>query len=129
VRNADKRAIVLPAKRLADLGFKLVASVGTASVLRRNGVPVEVVRKVHEGSPNVVDLIRGGEIDVVVNTPQGSGPRADGYEIRTAAVASDIPCVTTLSGLAAMVQGIEARLSGELTVRSLQGYHGEAGSP
>jgi carbamoyl-phosphate synthase large subunit len=129
VRNADKRAIVLPAKRLADLGFKLVASVGTASVLRRNGVPVEVVHKVHEGSPNVVDLIRDGEIDVVVNTPQGSGPRSDGYEIRTAAVASDIPCVTTLSGLAAMVQGIEARLSGELSVRSLQGYHGEAGSP
>jgi carbamoyl-phosphate synthase large subunit len=129
VRNADKRAIVLPAKRLADLGFKLTASVGTASVLRRNGVPVEVVHKVHEGSPNIVDLIRGGQIDVVVNTPQGSGPRTDGYEIRTAAVASDIPCVTTLSGLAAMVQGIEARQAGELTVRSLQGYHGEAGSP
>jgi carbamoyl-phosphate synthase large subunit len=129
VRNADKRAIVLPAKRLADLGFKLTASVGTASVLRRNGVPVDVVHKVHEGSPNIVDLIRGGEIDVVVNTPQGSGPRSDGYEIRTAAVASDIPCVTTLSGLAAMVQGIEARQAGELTVRSLQGYHGEAGSP
>jgi carbamoyl-phosphate synthase large subunit len=129
VRNADKRAIVLPAKRLADLGFKLVASVGTASVLHRNGVPVEVVHKVHEGSPNIVDLIRGGQIDVVVNTPQGSGPRADGYEIRTAAVAADIPCVTTLSGLAAMVQGIEARQSGELTVRSLQGYHGEARSP
>jgi carbamoyl-phosphate synthase large subunit len=129
VRNADKRAIVLPAKRLADLGFNLVASVGTASVLRRNGVPVEVVHKVHEGSPSIVDLIRGGQIDVVVNTPQGSGPRADGYEIRTAAVATDIPCVTTLSGLAAMVQGIEARQAGELTVRSLQGYHGEAGSP
>jgi carbamoyl-phosphate synthase large subunit len=129
VRNADKRAIVLPAKRLADLGFKLAASVGTASVLRRNGVPVEVVHKVHEGSPNIVDLIRGGHIDVVVNTPQGSGPRTDGYEIRTAAVATDIPCVTTLSGLTAMVQGIEARQAGELTVRSLQGYHGEAGSP
>jgi carbamoyl-phosphate synthase large subunit len=127
VRNADKRAIVLPAKRLADLGFKLVASVGTASVLRRNGVPVEVVRKVHEGTPNVVDLIRAGEIDVVVNTPQGSGPRSDGYEIRTAAVATDIPCVTTLSGLAAMVQGIEARQTGELTVRSLQSYHREVG--
>jgi carbamoyl-phosphate synthase large subunit len=127
VRNADKRAIVLPAKRLADLGFKLVASVGTASVLRRNGVPVEVVRKVHEGTPNVVDLIRAGEIDVVVNTPQGSGPRSDGYEIRTAAVATDIPCVTTLSGLAAMVQGIEARQTGELSVRSLQRYHREVG--
>jgi carbamoyl-phosphate synthase large subunit len=129
VRNADKRAIVLPAKRLADLGFKLVATAGTASVLRRNGVPVEVVRKVHEGPDNVVDLIRAGEIDVVVNTPQGSGPRTDGYEIRTAAVAADIPCVTTLSGLAAMVQGIEARQAGDFTVRSLQAYHLESRSP
>jgi carbamoyl-phosphate synthase large subunit len=129
VRNPDKRAIVLPAKRLADLGFKLLATTGTASVLRRNGVPVEVVRKVHEGPDNVVDLIRAGEIDVVVNTPQGSGPRSDGYEIRTAAVAADIPCVTTLSGLAAMVQGIEARQAGDLTVRSLQAYHTEARSP
>jgi len=129
VRNPDKRAIVLPAKRLADLGFKLLATAGTASVLRRNGVPVEVVRKVHEGPDNVVDLIRAGEIDVVVNTPQGSGPRSDGYEIRTAAVATDIPCVTTLSGLAAMVQGIEARQAGDFTVRSLQAYHTEARSP
>ncbi len=128
VRNADKRAIVLPAKRLADLGFKLAATAGTASVLRRNGVPVEVVRKVYEGPDNVADLIRAGEIDVVVNTPQGSGPRSDGYEIRTAAVAADIPCVTTLSGLAAMVQGIEARQAGDLTVRSLQAYHTRAGA-
>jgi carbamoyl-phosphate synthase large subunit len=125
VRNADKRAIVLPAKRLADLGFKLVATAGTAGVLRRNGVPVEVVRKVHEGPDNVVELIRAGAIDVVVNTPQGSGPRSDGYEIRTAAVATDIPCVTTLSGLTAMVQGIEARQAGEITVRSLQAYHAD----
>jgi carbamoyl-phosphate synthase large subunit len=129
VRNADKRAIVLPAKRLADLGFKLVATAGTAGVLRRNGVPVEVVRKFHEGPDNVVDLIRGGEIDVVVNTPQGSGPRGDGYEIRTAAVAAAIPCVTTLSGLAAMVQGIEARQTGDFTVSSLQAYHTPTGSP
>jgi carbamoyl-phosphate synthase large subunit len=129
VRNADKRAIVLPAKRLADLGFKLVATTGTAGVLRRNGVPVEVVRKFHEGPDNVVDLIRGGQIDVVVNTPQGSGPRGDGYEIRTAAVAAAIPCVTTLSGLTAMVQGIEARQAGDFTVASLQAYHLETGSP
>jgi carbamoyl-phosphate synthase large subunit len=129
VRNADKRAIVLPAKRLADLGFKLVATTGTASVLRRNGVPVEVVRKVHEGPDNVVELIRAGEIDVVVNTPQGSGPRSDGYEIRTAAVSAAIPCATTLSGLAAMVQGIEARQAGDFTVRSLQAYHLETRAP
>ncbi|HEU4397620.1 MAG TPA: carbamoyl-phosphate synthase large subunit [Actinomycetota bacterium] len=123
VRNADKRAIVLPAKRLADLGFTLVATAGTAGVLARNGVPAGVVAKVHEGPDNVVERIRAGEIDVVVNTPQGSGPRADGYDIRTAAVAADIPCITTLSGLTAVVQGIEAQLAGELAVRPLQAWH------
>jgi carbamoyl-phosphate synthase large subunit len=128
VRNADKRAIVLPAKRLADLGFTLVATAGTAGVLARNGVPAAVVAKVHEGPDNVVERIRAGEIDVVVNTPQGSGPRADGYDIRTAAVAADIPCVTTLSGLTAVVQGIEALQAGELAVRPLQAWHeGPAG--
>jgi carbamoyl-phosphate synthase large subunit len=126
VRNADKRAIVLPAKRLADLGFTLVATAGTAGVLARNGVPASVVAKVHEGADNVVERIRAGEIDVVVNTPQGSGPRADGYDIRTAAVAADIPCITTLSGLTAVVQGIEAQLAGDLAVRPLQAWH-EAG--
>jgi carbamoyl-phosphate synthase large subunit len=128
VRNADKRAIVLPAKRLADLGFTLVATAGTAGVLARNGVPAAVVAKVHEGPDNVVERIRAGEIDVVVNTPQGSGPRADGYDIRTAAVAADIPCITTLSGLTAVVQGIEALLAGDLAVRPLQQWHdGPAG--
>ena len=129
VRNADKRAIVLPAKRLADLGFQLVATAGTAGVLARNGVPAGVVRKVGEGADNVVDRIRAGRIDVVVNTPEGSGPRGDGYEIRTAAVAADIPCVTTLAGLTAMVQGVEARQAGGFTVRSLQAWHaGPAGA-
>jgi carbamoyl-phosphate synthase large subunit len=123
VRNADKRAIVLPAKRLADLGFQLVATAGTAHVLARNGVPAGVVRKVGEGPDNVVDQIRAGRIDVVVNTPQGSGPRSDGYEIRTAAVAADIPCVTTLAGLTAMVQGVEARRAGRFTARALQAWH------
>jgi carbamoyl-phosphate synthase large subunit len=128
VRNADKRAIVLPAKRLADLGFTLLATAGTAGVLARNGVPAAVVAKAHEGPDNVVDRIRAGEVDVVVNTPQGSGARADGYDIRTAAVAADIPCVTTLSGLTAVVQGIEALLAGELAVRPLQAWHdGPAG--
>jgi carbamoyl-phosphate synthase large subunit len=127
VRNADKRAIVLPAKRLADLGFELVATAGTAGVLARNGVPAGVVRKVGEGADNVVDRIRAGRIDVVVNTPEGSGPRSDGYEIRTAAVAADIPCVTTLAGLTAMVQGVEARQAGRFTVRPLQDWHAGPG--
>ena len=89
----------------------------------RNGVAAEVVRKVHEGPDNVVERIRAGDIDVVVNTPQGSGARADGYDIRTAAVAADIPCITTLSGLTAVVQGIEAQLAGDLAVRPLQQWH------
>jgi carbamoyl-phosphate synthase large subunit len=126
VRNADKRAIVLPAKRLADLGFTLVATAGTAGVLARNGVPAAVVAKAHEGPGNVVERIRAGEIDVVVNTPLGSGARADGYDIRTAAVAADIPCITTLSGLTAVVQGIEAQLAGDLAVRPLQSWHAPA---
>ncbi|MFL5879708.1 MAG: carbamoyl-phosphate synthase large subunit [Actinomycetota bacterium] len=123
VRNADKRAIVLPAKRLADLGFTLVATTGTAGVLHRNGVPAAIVRKGHEGPDNVVDKIRAGEIDLVVNTPAGPGAREDGYDIRIAAVAADIPCITTLSGLTAVVQGIEARLAGDLAVRPLQTWH------
>jgi carbamoyl-phosphate synthase large subunit len=128
VRNADKRAIVLPAKRLADLGFTLMATTGTAGVLRRNGMEATVVRKGHEGPDNVVDKIRAGEIDLVVNTPAGPGAREDGYDIRIAAVAADIPCITTLSGLTAVVQGIEARLAGDLTVRPLQRWHrGQAG--
>jgi carbamoyl-phosphate synthase large subunit len=130
VRNADKRAIVLPAKRLADLGFTLVATTGTAGVLHRNGVPAAIVRKGHEGPDNVVDQIRAGEIDLVVNTPQGSGARGDGYDIRIAAVAADIPCITTLSGLTAVVQGIEARLAGDLEVHPLQAWHTEgSGEP
>jgi carbamoyl-phosphate synthase large subunit len=129
VRNADKRAIVLPAKRLADLGFTLVATTGTAGVLHRNGVAAAIVRKGHEGPDNVVDKIRAGEIDLVVNTPAGPGAREDGYDIRIAAVAADIPCITTLSGLTAVVQGIEARLAGDLAVRPLQSWHdGPAGS-
>src|SRR5215204_5900617 len=91
VRNADKRAIVLPAKRLADLGFTLLATTGTAMVLHRNGMAAQVVRKGHEGPDNVVDKIRAGEIDLVVNTPAGPGAREDGYDIRIAAVAGRHP--------------------------------------
>ncbi len=141
VRNPDKRAIVLPAKILAEHGFTLLATSGTASVLARNGVPATVLPKVHErrrrtGSPparpapagreqvrNVVERLRAGEVDVIVNTPAGSGPRADGYEIRIAAAAAGVPCLTTLSGLTAVVQGIEARRENGYTLRSLQERH------
>jgi carbamoyl-phosphate synthase large subunit len=123
--NRDKRAAVFPIKRLADLGFRIFATQGTAEVLRRNGVKVEVLRKQHEGrgedgSPTTVDAILAGEIDLIVNTPYGVGPRVDGYEIRTAAVTKGVPCVTTVQGLSAAVQGIDALVAGEPGVRSLQ---------
>jgi carbamoyl-phosphate synthase large subunit len=124
VANRDKRAMVFPAKRLADLGFEVLATRGTANTLRRNGIPCTVVRKHFEGADNIVDLINAGQVDMIINTPYGNpGPRVDGYEIRTAAVARGIPCVTTVQGAAAAVQGIEALIRGDITVRPLQALH------
>ncbi|TKV61539.1 carbamoyl-phosphate synthase large subunit [Nakamurella flava] len=127
VANADKRSLVFPVKRLADLGFRVVATEGTAEMLRRNGIQVDVVRKYFEGAAaggsgdTVVDLIKAGQIDLVINTPYGqSGPRVDGYEIRTAAVAADIPCITTVAGAAAAIQGIEALTRSDVGVAPLQ---------
>jgi carbamoyl-phosphate synthase large subunit len=126
VANRDKRAIVFPAKRLADLGFSLIATGGTAGVLQRAGIPVERVTKVSEGGPSVVDLIREGRVDLIVNTPFGRGPRTDGYFIRTAAASAGVPCITTLQGVFAAVRGIEALRGGPTEPRSIQEYHAEA---
>jgi carbamoyl-phosphate synthase large subunit len=128
VANADKRSMVFPVKRLADLGFKIVATEGTAEMLQRNGMDVEIVAKYFEGQGSgegtVVELIRAGKIDLVINTPYGqSGPRIDGYEIRTAAVAADIPCITTVAGAAAAIQGIEALTRSDVGVAPLQVLH------
>ncbi|WP_197381306.1 carbamoyl-phosphate synthase large subunit [Mycolicibacterium mengxianglii] len=130
VANRDKRSLVFPVKRLADLGFRVLATEGTAEMLRRNGIPCEVVRK-HFEEPradgpamSAVDAIRAGEVNMVINTPYGnSGPRIDGYEIRSAAVQMNIPCVTTVQGASAAVQGIEAGIRGDIGVRSLQELH------
>ena len=120
--------MVFPIKRLADLGFRVLATDGTAEMLRRNGIPCETARKISdagpEDEPTIVDQIRDGEIDIVFNTPYGnSGPRVDGYEIRSAAVLMNIPCITTVQGAAAAVQGIEAAIRGDIGVRSLQDQH------
>ncbi|GHD32893.1 carbamoyl-phosphate synthase large subunit [Nocardiopsis kunsanensis] len=129
VANRDKRSMIFPVKRLADLGLEILATEGTAMVLRRNGVHATVVRKHSagpgpEGEPTIVQLIHDGEVALTVNTPFGSagqaGPRLDGYEIRTAAVVRNVPSVTTVQGLAAAVQAIEARVRGDVGVRSLQ---------
>ncbi len=123
--SRDKRSAIFPIKRLADLGFRIVATAGTAAVLRRNGVPTEELRKQHEGrgpngEPTTVDAIMAGDVQLIVNTPYGVGPRLDGYEIRTAAVVKGVPCITTVQGLAAAVQGIDSLQHDEPTVRSLQ---------
>jgi carbamoyl-phosphate synthase large subunit len=125
VANRDKRAVIFPVKRLADLGFEILATEGTAHVLRRNGVVATVVRKHSDGigpdgETTIVQRIIDGDVDLIVNTPWGVGPRVDGYEIRTAAVMRGVPCMTTVQGLAACVQGIEALIGGDISVRSLQ---------
>ena len=127
VSNRDKRAVIFPAKRLADLGFHLMATGGTAQVLRRAGVDVDIVAKVSskaggEGEPNVIDKIASGEIELVFNTPLGRGARTDGYFIRTASVEAGVPCVTTMPGMAAAVQAIEKLIDGDVTVRPLQDF-------
>jgi carbamoyl-phosphate synthase large subunit len=125
VANRDKRALIFPARALIEHGFELLATSGTAEVLRRNGIEARVVRKQSEGvgpdgEPTVVTLIHEGEVDLIVNTPFGTGGRLDGYDIRTAAVARGVPCLTTVQALAAAVQGIDALTRGEIGVRSLQ---------
>jgi carbamoyl-phosphate synthase large subunit len=126
VANRDKRAIVFPAKRLADLGFRLVATSGTSGVLERAGIPVARVAKVSEGPHNVAELIRGGMVDLVINTPFGRGPRSDGYFIRTAAATAGVPCITTLPGVFAAVRGIEALRGAPSEPLSIQEHHARA---
>ncbi|WP_229406731.1 carbamoyl-phosphate synthase large subunit [Micromonospora sp. NBRC 110038] len=127
VANRDKRGMIFPIKRLADLGFEIVATAGTAEVLRRHGIACEQIRKHYEAGAgaDAVSMILAGDVALVVNTPQGSGAsaRSDGYEIRSAAVTADIPCITTVPGAAAAVMGIEARIRGDMTVRPLQDLH------
>jgi carbamoyl-phosphate synthase large subunit len=126
VANRDKRAIVFPARRLADMGFRLLATGGTAGLLRRAGLEVEQVAKVSESAENVAGMIRAGAIDLVINTPFGREPRSDGAAIRTAAAASGVPCMTTLPGVFAAVRGIEALRGGPTEPRSLQEHHERA---
>jgi carbamoyl-phosphate synthase large subunit len=124
VTDTDKPAATQIAARFHDLGFELIATGGTAQAISAMGVPVTPINKIAEGSPHVVDLIRERRCDLVINTPTGSGARADGYEIRTAAVRHGIPCVTTMTGATAAVRAIAANLEGDSDVRSLQEIHG-----
>ncbi len=124
VTDTDKPAATQIAARFHDLGFEVIATGGTAQAISAMAVPVTRINKLGEGSPHVVDLIRERRCDLVINTPTGSGARSDGYEIRTAAVRHDVPCVTTMTGATAAARAIAARLGGEAEVRSLQEIHG-----
>jgi carbamoyl-phosphate synthase large subunit len=127
VSDRDKRSIVLPILRLQELGYEILATVGTAEILNRNGISARTVRKFSEGDesdlgePSIVELINRHEVDIVINTPSGRSGRADGYEIRAAAVAEDKPLFTTIAELTAAVASIEAVRNG-FEVRSLQEY-------
>jgi len=126
VTDSDKAAATQLAARFHDLGFEVIATRGTAQAISQMGVPVTTINKINEGSPHVVDLIRQRRCDLVINTPTGSGARADGYEIRTAAVRQGIPCVTTMTGATAAARAIAAGRLADAEVRSLQEIHADA---
>jgi carbamoyl-phosphate synthase large subunit len=123
VTDSDKPAATQLATRFHDLGFEVIATSGTAQAISRMGVPVRMIKKIGEGSPNVVDCIRSGDVDLVINTPTGSGARTDGYEIRTESVRHGIPCVTTMTGASAAARAIFAAARGDVDVRALQELH------
>ncbi|MEK6277333.1 MAG: carbamoyl-phosphate synthase large subunit [Actinomycetota bacterium] len=126
VTDTDKPAATQIAARFHDLGFRIVATSGTAQAISAMGVPVTRINKIGEGSPHVVDWIRNDEVELVINTPTGSGARADGYEIRTAAVGKGVPCVTTMTGASAASRAISAQREREAEVQSLQELHAKA---
>jgi carbamoyl-phosphate synthase large subunit len=123
VTDTDKPAATQLAARFHDLGLRIIATRGTAQAISRMGVPVAAINKIGEGSPHVVDYIRNREVDLVINTPTGSGARSDGYEIRTAAVKHGIPCVTTMTGASAAARAIFAQRERGAEPRSLQELH------
>ncbi len=124
VADGDKPAATGVATVLHDLGFEIIATRGTAQAIRKMGIPAETINKIGEGSPHVVDWIERGEVDLVINTPIGTGARVDGYEIRAAAIARGIPCITTMAGGMAAARAISAARRGEPEVLSLQEIHG-----
>ena len=123
VRDRDKRAIVFVAKKLIDLGFRIYSTSGTAAALEKNGIPVKLLPKLAEGRPNVLDLMKDGKIQMVINTPSGRIPRQDELRIRSHVVRYNIPYTTTISGAQATVNGIETLAKKDLKVQSLQEYH------
>jgi carbamoyl-phosphate synthase large subunit len=125
VTDHDKPQVTALARKFVDMGFKLVATAGTADILENAGMTVERVYKVKEGRPNVVDLIKGERIQLIINTPTGLEPWFDEKAIRRAAVTGRIPTITTLSAARAAAEGIAALQRGEIKVQALQHLHAE----
>jgi carbamoyl-phosphate synthase large subunit len=123
VNNSDKPTVLPVARDLAQLGFSLAATRGTAAFLRVHGIDVDVMYKVNEGRPNVADHIVNGEIALVINTPLGRDSFFDDRAVRRAATMARVPCITTLTGASAAVSAIRALRTETLTVRSLQDYY------
>jgi carbamoyl-phosphate synthase large subunit len=123
VTDSDKPAVMGIAAQLHDLGFRIVATRGSAAAIKRMGIPVETINKIQDGSPHVADWIDRGDVDLVINTPTGTAARSDGYEIRRAAVARGVPCITTIAGGMAAARAIAAARIGEPSVVSLQELH------
>ncbi len=122
VADKDKGALPAVARGFARLGFKLLATRGTARLLADHGLTVKTVKKMGEGRPNIVDHIKNGEIDLIINTPLGKGPKYDEYHLRRQAMISNVPIITTIRGAQAALEGI-AKMRGGLRVKSLQEYH------
>jgi carbamoyl-phosphate synthase large subunit len=123
VHDRDKRDVIAIAKKLKDLGFNIFASSGTASVLEKNNIPAKVLPKISEGRPNILDLMKDGKIQMVINTPSGRIPRQDEVKIRSQVILYNIPYTTTIFGAQATVNGIEMFMKKDISVKSLQEYH------
>ncbi len=125
--DGDKKAIVETARQFSDLGFKLLATEGTLQFLTEKGIPAQQVLKMHQGRPNVLDVIKNGDVQLIVNTPVGKESQYDDSYIRKAAINYKIPYITTTTAAAATAKGIAARKAGQTTVESLQNYHKSIG--
>ena len=123
VSDAHKKEVAAVARQFVDLGFEIIATNGTAAVLEEAGLKVQRVAKLTEGRPNAVDLLKNREIQLVINTPAGQSPRADEVKIRTTAVYTNTPIMTTLSGAKAAALGIAALKKSGYAVKTLQEYH------
>jgi len=123
VNDRDKISMANLAKKISELKFKIISTKGTADFLENHGIKCDKVLKIREGRPNVLDLIKNGEIDLIINTPEGSEARSDGYYLRTAAALLNVPCITTISGASAAIQGIyELKINSNINVKAIQDY-------